>query len=75
MVSKMKAIGMSEEVLARLSPEQRAQIFAMTKNPAIMAKAEDRVRNEVSADKAAELGVEGRSADGQATPVKGEAYK
>jgi hypothetical protein len=72
MVSKMKAIGMTDAMLAKLSPEQRAQIFALASSPEILAKAQERVSRESSA--AADLGVEGRSADGSATLVKGGMY-
>lgn len=77
MVAKMKAIGMTDEMLAKLSPEQRAQIFALASSPEILAKAQERVSNESGGglgSKAADLGVEGRSADGSATPVKSGLY-
>mmetsp|Transcript_74978 Transcript_74978/g.150746 ORF Transcript_74978/g.150746 Transcript_74978/m.150746 type:complete len:224 (-) Transcript_74978:267-938(-) len=71
MLAQMRAMGMPEQMLANLTKEQKEKMFAMTRDKSIVAKASANVEAQKSG---AEMGFEGRSADGSAVPAPGGLY-
>ena len=46
MMKQLEAMGMPKQMLENLTPEQKKAMFAMTQNPDIIAKAQERVVHE-----------------------------
>ena len=46
MLKQLEAMGMPKQMLENLTPEQKKAMFAMTQNPDIIAKAQERVVHE-----------------------------
>ena len=72
MMEHLVQMGVSPEVMQKMTPEVRARMLSMTKDPAILAKANARVADEAAkqnaeTDGGGAVGVQGRSADGSFT--------
>ena len=73
MVAQLVKMGMPADVIKSLTPDQKAKMFELTKDPAIVAKAAERVAASATNEEIRTLGVEGRSVDGSfAKALKGD---